>query len=196
MRNRFLGAAALFLALTAVISFWPSKASAYSGPVAGMFEVTGMFSFSKSDYGDGNQEWTRRWTGSLGYHFTELSELEVSFQDVLARTIISGFEDTTFHDRIYSLDWVQSFTGREYPLQPYVKIGVGQLDRDATGSYAGGTSPPLVLDQFTVLAGVGLRVFLSKEFSLRAEASTYLTGGSINTYQKNYSSNFGVSVYF
>jgi hypothetical protein len=194
--SSFWLAYAFVLALSAVISFWPAQASASAGPVAGTFELSGMFSFTKNNYGDGDYEWTRRWNGSFGYHFTEYSEIELSFQDVLERTTIAGFEDTTFHDRIYGLDWVQGFTGKDIPFQPYGKLGIGQLNRDATGSYAGGASPPLELDQFTVLVGAGLRVFLNHAFSLRAEVNTYLTGGSISSYDQNLSANFGLSLYF
>jgi hypothetical protein len=186
---------ALVLGLAAVISFWPSRASA-AGPVAGTFEVTGLFGFTKSDYGGGNYEMTRRWNASFGYHLTETSEIEATFQDVVDRTIIAGFEDTTFHDRIYGVDWVQGFTGKDVPFQPFVKGGIGQLDRTASGSYAGGASPPLVDDQFTVLVGVGIRVYFSHTFALRAEVDDYLTNGSISTYTQNVNANFGFSLFF
>jgi hypothetical protein len=187
---------ALCACVCAVVSFMPTNAAAAIGPSAGVFELSGTFSFNDNNYGGGNYEWTRRWSGSFGYHLSELSEIELSFQDVLDRTMIGGFEDTTFHDRIYSVDWVQALIGKDFPVQPYVKVGVGQLNRDATGSYVGGAVPPLELDQLTVLAGAGVKVFLSHAFGLKAEATTYLVGGSISTYSQNFSVNFGISIYF
>jgi hypothetical protein len=196
MEARFRNWGALVLAVCAIVSFLPTDAAAALGPKAGVFELSGTFSFNDDDYGDGNYEWTRRWAASFGYHLTELSEIELSFQDVLDRTMIAGFEDTTFHDRIYSVDWVQAITGRDFPVQPYAKLGVGQLNRDATGSYVGGSMPPLELDQLTVLVGAGVKVFLSHSFGLKAEANTYLVGGSISTYNQNFSVNFGFSIFF
>ncbi len=32
--------------------------------------------------------------------------------------------------------------GKNYFIQPYAKVGVGQLNREASGNYAGGSSPP------------------------------------------------------
>jgi hypothetical protein len=173
-----------------LILLFPSAASAKA------FEISGNFSFSKNSYGNAGYEWTRRWGASVGYTFWGVSEFEISVEDVTYRTVITNYQDTTFHDQIYSFDLVQSFTSKEAFLQPYVKIGIGQLNREASGTYSGGSSPPAIYDALTVIAGVGLRIFIVKNFGLRAEALTYLTGGAISTWQDNVSFNGGVSIYF
>src|SRR4051812_23713666 len=149
------------------------------GAHAGVFEVSAGFSYSHSNYSDENFSWSRRWGASMGYHFTESSEIELSFQDVTDRTKIDGYEDTTFHDQIYAVNWVQTLVGKGASFEPYVKFGIGQLNRDATGTYAGGVTPPAVLDSVTGIVGAGLKIHLTRGLGLRCEASTYLTNGML-----------------
>src|SRR5579885_519916 len=148
---------------------------------AGVFELSAGFSYNHSNFSDTDYEWSRRWGASFGYHFNENSEIELSFQDVYDRTMISGFEDTTFHDQIYSVDWVQSFAAKDSWFEPYVKVGIGELNRDASGSYSGGLVPPAVLDEVTGILGAGLKLHITKGFGLRFEATTYLTNGMLST---------------
>lgn len=166
--------------------------------LAGRFELAAGFSFSQSDYGNGDYQWSRRWTGSFGYHFSDRSEIELAIQDVVNRTSISGYEDTTFHDQIYSINWVQSLLGKDYLLDPYFKIGAGQLNRTASGTYysLGGASPASEVDEITAILGLGLRIGITQVFGIRAEADTYLTGGNINTWKNNTSLLVGLSIYF
>ena len=173
-------------------------ALAFSGVAnAGYFEVSSGFSFNRTDYGSGNYNWTRHWGANLGYHFWDTSEIELSFADSFDRTMIANYEDTSFHDRTYSVNWVQAFAGRESILQPFVKAGIGQLNRDASGMYyAVGMQPPASLDSVTVIAGAGIKVRLNHSFSLRGDATTYLTGGAISTWRDNVSVTAGVSFYF
>lgn len=154
------------------------------------------FSFNRSNYSNSNFTWSRRWGTSLGYYFSENAEVEIAFQDVLDRTKLTGFEDTTFHDRIYSANWVQSLSNRNFPIQPYVKLGLGQLNRDAQGSYALGLSPPARLDSLTVVMGAGLRLYFTRRFAIRSEATSYLTGGKISTWQDNIAVTAGASIIF
>jgi hypothetical protein len=122
--------------------------------------------------------------------------VEISFQDVVDRTRIANFEDTTFHDQIYSASWIQTLTGQNFALQPYVKAGVGQLNREATGSYANGVAPPSRVDSVTGVMGVGLRIYVTRTFAVRSEATSYLAGGSIRTWKDNLSTTIGASLYF
>ncbi len=179
----------LTLTLFAVSSYFSWQAQ------AGVLEISGSFSFSESNYGDSNFQWTRRWGVSVGYHFFTLSEIEFSVQDVLYRTNIDQVEDTTFHDQVYTLDWVQALTSKKSGFQPYVKMGVGQLNREATGTYATGAAPPAIYDSLTVLLGAGLKIFIFDSFALRTEGVTYLTGGNISTWSNNFSINGGISIY-
>lgn len=163
---------------------------------AGVFETSAGFSFNKTTYGDDSYSWTRRYTASIAYYFTEISCIELAYQDAFSRNQISGLEDTSFHDKVYSVNWVQHLTGREYTFQPYFKVGIGQLNRDATGTYSTGGSPPKSEDSVTAIMGAGLKIYITKGFGLRGEATTYLTGAKISTWKDNISATAGISVYF
>lgn len=162
----------------------------------GTFEVSLGASYNRTNFSGDSYNWNRRYGLSLAYHFTERSGIEFSFQDVVDRTKIVGFEDTTFHDRVYGANWIQSFTGRDSFVQPYFRAGVGVLNREANGVYAAGTSPPSRLDSITALFGLGFRFYVTKQFAIRAEGTSYLTGGRISTWRDNFASNLGISVYF
>ena len=138
----------------------------------------------------------RRLGASIGYYFWALSEIEFSVQDVLYRTKISTVEDTTFHDQIYSVGWVQSLTSKQSGFQPYLKLGVGQLNREASGTYWSGGNPPTIYDSLTVVMAAGLRIYVLKTLALRGEGTSYLTGGMLSTWKDNFSVNGGVSIYF
>ena len=122
---------------------------------AGYFEISGGAYYTKSTYSSTDYNWVRRYGANAGYHLTDTTEFEFTFQDVTDRTVISGFEDTTFHDQIYGFTWNQAFTGKGTALQPYIKAGIGQLNRTATGTYSGGVAPPAELDQVTGILGGG-----------------------------------------
>lgn len=180
------------MALALLLASLPKEAS------AGYFEASGGFSFNNNNYGSGDYEWTRRWSASLGYHLTDTTEFEVAFMDMVDRTAISGYQDTTFHDQTYSVDWVQSLFGREAFFAPFFKLGLGQLDHIATGTYyaMGGASADSEVDSLTELIGVGVRLGFSKRFSVRIEADTYITNWTLNTWQNNDYFMVGLSLYF
>ncbi|MBL7713980.1 MAG: outer membrane beta-barrel protein [Bdellovibrionales bacterium] len=170
---------------------------AFSSAHAGVVELSTGFSYSRSNYAAGSYTWNRRIGGSVAYHFSATSGIEWAFQMIVDRTVIANgtLQDTTFNDRVYSLNWVQSFLPRESVFQPYVKIGIGQLNRDAEGTYSGGVSPPARLDALTGVVGMGFRLYLTKTFAIRGEATTYLQGAELRTWQDNLGFTLGTSFY-
>ena len=129
-------------------------------------------------------------------YVNELAEIEFSFQDAVDRTKIPGYQDTTFHDRIFSAYWVQSFFDKNYFIQPYVKAGAGQLEREASGSYGDGVSPPSKVGSLTAVLGGGFKFYLTRTFAIRAELTSYLAGGKIGSWQDNYNITYGFSYLF
>jgi hypothetical protein len=164
---------------------------------AGYFELGASASFNRSNYGEGRFEWTRRWTASLGYHFSERSELEVAFQDSFTRTNIPGYQNTTFHDQTCSASWIQSFFGKQAIIDPYLKAGIGQLNRVARGTYdsMGGASADSETGSLTEILGIGVRIGLTKRFGIRAEANTYITDFKISSWKDNVYVTTGLSFY-
>lgn len=163
---------------------------------ASPFEFSLGLSYNRSKYSGESYTWTRRWGLSAGFHVTSLTEIEFSLQDSVERNHIVNYEDTTYHDRIYSLSLVQNLLSRNFPVQPYFKVGIGQLNRDADGTYAGGARPTSRVDSLTGVLGLGLRLYLTPRFAIRGEATSYLTGGNIATYKDNIASTLGVSYFF
>lgn len=182
----------IWVILMGVLGFglasWPAA--------AGNVEISSGLSYTRSSYGGGSYSWTRRWGSSVGYEFSDRSEIEFAYQDVVDRTRIEGYEDTTFHDEVYSFNWVQNLLGRNSPIQPYVKAGIGQLNREASGTYAGGSAPAKRVDSLTGVLGGGARIYLTRSFAIRAEVTSYLEGGSIRTWKDNVGATLGGSFSF
>ena len=166
---------------------------------AGVFDVGGTLSYSKSTYNGGSYTWTRGWTGTFGYFFTQESELEVMYLDSVTKDYLAGSQDITYHDRTYSINMLYHLFTEADPVRPYFKVGIGQLNRNATGTYAANGAvfaPPSELDQITVILGAGVKVKLASQFSLKGEATSYLSGGNIGSWKDNISVNIGGSYYF
>lgn len=175
------------LLLVVLFASYPAQASYY--------ELGGSFSFNRTNYGSSGYSWSRRWGVSLGYYFFGLSEVEFSFQDVLYRNLFGYAEDSTYHDQIYSVDWVQAITPKEWGFQPYFKLGAGELHRTASATYWGATAGA-TYEQLTAILGAGIKIFLTRSASFRVEGTTYLTDGSISSWQNNFAINAGCSIYF
>jgi hypothetical protein len=163
---------------------------------AGVFELGGAFSYQRSNYNAGSYSIVKSFSTSLGYYFTEDSELEFMYQDTNTRNYVKDAQDITYRDRTYSMNLLYYLFDKETAIRPYFRVGLGQLNRDATGSYAGGYAPPGRLDQVSVIGGIGLKMRISNRFGFKAEATSYLTGGNISTWQDNVLLNFGGSFYF
>ncbi len=181
---------ALPCALAAIITLTPWAST------AGTFELSAGASFSQSDYGNGSFAWNRRIGGSFGYFFLSITEIELSFQDAMERTKIIGYQDTTVHDMMFGLSIVQSLVPKSFPIQPYLKLGGGQLIREAQGTYAGGAAPPAAFGTITVILGAGLKIYITQNFAIKGEATTYIAGAVLSTWKDNFGITGGVSFFF
>jgi hypothetical protein len=162
----------------------------------GVFEVGSGFSYSHSAYNAGSTSSMKSWNASLGYYFTQDSQVMFSYQDTITRDFVPNVQDIQYRDRVYSVNLVYHLLGEASVVRPYLRAGVGQLNRDATGTYEGGFSPPGRLDQVTVIGGLGLKIRITQQVAFKAEATSYLTGGRVSTWQDNFAVNIGGSVYF
>jgi hypothetical protein len=163
---------------------------------AGVFETGTGYSYRQSSYNGGAYTRTQAWNASFGYFFTQDSEVEFVYQDSTTHEFVPNVQDIQYRDRVYSLNLVYHFLSESDPVRPFVRTGVGQLNRDATGTYTGGFSPAGRLDQVTVIGGIGMKAKIAGQFSIRAEATSYLTGGSISTWRDNIALMVGGSFYF
>lgn len=132
----------------------------------------------------------------MGYYLMELTELEFSAADIFNRTVIPSEQDIAVHDQLYSLNLVQALLPKSWGFQPYVKVGLGQLIRELSGNYADGTSLESISGSLSGILGAGLRLYVSRDFSIRSEATTYLTAAAISSWQDNLAFSVGLSYYF
>jgi hypothetical protein len=167
-----------------------------SHAVAGVFELGGAFSYDHNTYNGGSYTSDKSWSTSLGYYFTEESEVEFSYQDSINRDFEPGVQDLSYEDRVYSINFLYHFFEEGSRFKPYLRTGVGQLNRDATGSIEGGFSPPGRLDQVTVIGGLGLKAKISSQIAFKFEFTTFLLGGAVSTWKDNETLNIGGSFYF
>lgn len=164
---------------------------------AGVYELGGSYSWNRSNYNAGSFSKVRSYGLSLGYYFTQDSELQFSYSDSRTDTYVPGVQDTSYHDRVYSLNLLYYLFDDKDSMRPFFRIGVGQLNRDATGTYpASGFSAPGRLDQVSVIGGIGFKLKLTSQIALKAEATSYLTGGAIGSWQDNLSYSVGGAIYF
>lgn len=163
---------------------------------AGYFDVSGGFNFSRSSYANNSYSWTRKLGGSIGYHLTEFVTFEGSYQDSYDKNHYTDYEDSTYHDRVYSLNWVASFFGKEELFQPYTKLGIGLLNRDAMVVDSVGRTQESKTDSITWVIGLGFKIKLTQTLALRLEGTSYLSGGQIKTYKENFATTIGASFYF
>jgi hypothetical protein len=163
---------------------------------AGVFELGGGYSYRHSSYNNGSFTSTTTWNASFGYFFTQDSQVEFLYSDSSNTDFVTGVQDIHYRDRVYSLNFVYHLLSETAQIRPFFRAGVGQLNRDATGTYTGGFSPPGRLDQVTVVGGFGLKAKISSRLGLRAEMTSYLTGGSVSTWKDNIAVLAGGSFYF
>lgn len=163
---------------------------------AGQFEIGLGGSFSASKYSEAANNWSRRWNGSLGYHFTHSSGVEVSYQDVYSVNVVVGDQTTTYHDQVYSLNWWQSVFPEKWFLQPYFKLGVAQLNRSIDIVYADGFAAATQYAQLSGVVGAGIRIPLHEAVSLSGEISSYLSEWRLSSLSDNFSFNAGVQFRF
>jgi len=155
--------------------------------------LSGMF-FTK-DFGNQTKLWQRNYSFAVGYFLLSGSEIETHWSDILSRNTFLGSSESSYHDQISSLNWVQSLTGRNWTFQPFVKIGFGLVLRDVSGSIDGVVLPPARLSTHVALAGLGFRSYLSSVLALKVEAISYLVGGVLATWQNNLYFQAGLFLY-
>jgi outer membrane protein W len=164
---------------------------------AGVFELGGSFAWKRSNYNAGSYTWTRTFGLSIGYYFTQDSELEFSYTDSTTKNFQQNVQDITFRDRVYSINMVYHLLEEASSFRPFFRLGIGQLNRDATGTYtAAGYSAPGRLDVVSVIGGLGFKLKITQKIAFKTEATSYLTGGSIGSWQDNLTFNFGGAYYF
>jgi hypothetical protein len=181
--------------LILIVAIATSSGIFFTPALAGMFESGGSLGYQRSNYGGGSFTWTRRYSATFGYYFTQDSQVEFMYQDSTTRTFVKDVQDVQFRDRVYSINLVHQFFRNER-ISPFIRAGIGQLNRDASGTYQGGFSPPPRVDSVTGILGAGIKIRVTQGFSLKVDATTFLAGGAIGTWNDNFAVSFGASVFY
>ncbi len=174
---------------------------------AAVIEVSGMLAYSTSDFNDGYHSLQRRYTGQIDFKFTAVSALEFEYTDsttkVSYNTDLGGLlknptrQASTYHDQIYSFNWVQNLVSSKWILQPYFVIGGGRMTRKHSVelphfAYRAESTQNVT----TGTGGLGLRLFLTKSMAIKAEAKTYVPSFQFSKWKENQMLSVGLSLAF
>ncbi len=162
---------------------------------ANYWELSTGFNYNRSEYSAGSYSWTRRLGGSIGYNFSDSSTIEYSYQKSFERDHYEGFSDSFYNDEVFSVNFVWNIMGRTAPIQPYAKVGIGELNREAT-IYDSGKTQVQKINQMTGVLGAGLKLLFTKTLAFRIEGTSYLSGAKISSWKDNIGATFGISFYY
>ncbi len=174
--------------------------------VAATIELSGMVAYGRANFSDGYNSVQRRYTGSIDFKFTPVSALQFEYTDSTTKISypvnISSIlpypvyttEATTYRDKIYSFNWVQNLVPTKWLVQPYVLLGGGKMKRNLLREYPElGIYQTISQSVSTGTAGIGLRVFLTKNMAIKGEAKTYVPKFQFRKYKENQMFSVGVS---
>lgn len=173
---------------------------------AATIELSGMVAYGRANFSDGYNSVQRRYTGSIDFKFTPVSALQFEYTDSTTKISypvnISSIlpypvyttEATTYRDKIYSFNWVQNLVPTKWLVQPYVLLGGGKMKRNLLREYPElGIYQTISQSVSTGTAGVGLRIFLTKNMAVKGEAKTYVPKFQFKKYKENQMFSVGVS---
>lgn len=171
-------------------------------------ELSGMLSYSKTEIPDSEhyRSEQRRYTGTVGFKFTAVSELEFEYTYATTKTSYQTniginlpqytTEAITSVDKIYSFNWVQNLVPSRWVAQPYFVIGGGKMFRTYTREYpAFGSDYTLSIQQNVVsgTGGLGLRIFLTRNLAIKAEMKTYVPKFQFSKWKQSQVQSVGLS---
>jgi len=174
---------------------------------AAVIELSGMFSYGKTDFADGYKSTQRSYSGSIDFKFTSVSSIQFEYtnrETKISYPVNVGVnlpyylsEATTYNDKIYSFNWVQNLVPQKWIIQPYFLIGGGKMRRQLTREY-----PELALKQTITqhvtngTGGVGLRLFMTKNMAIKSEMKTYVPKFTFSRWKENQQYSVGLSWVF
>lgn len=174
--------------------------------MAANIELSGMVAYGRANFSDGYNSVQRRYTGSIDFKFTPVSALQFEYTDSTTKISypvnISSIlpypvyttEATTYRDKIYSFNWVQNLVPTKWLVQPYVLLGGGKMKRNLLREYPElGIYQTVSQSVSTGTAGIGLRIFLTKNMAVKGEAKTYVPKFQFRKYKENQMFSVGVS---
>lgn len=176
-----------------------STFSASFGAHAGVFEVSGSGSWRKSSFDKYNYNEMTSWTGSFSYYFMEMSALELSYTDGVNRQSVKPQGDsqvlTVTNFQLTALDMVITLADKEDTFQPYFKLGGGYLNKSIFNQVEGfGMKNAGNIHGWVPSAGIGLKWFLTKDFSIRLGLDAWTSPPNQQPVVVDYAGRAGLSI--
>ncbi len=171
---------------------------------AAVVEISGMVAYSRSRITDDYTSMQRRYTGSIDFKFTAVSAFELEYTDSLTEetfpTDLDGRlpkttqQNTSYHDTIYSFNWVQNLVSSKWIIQPYFVVGGGRLSRHYSIALPEfGVTQTLSQNVTTGTGGLGLRIFLTRNMAVKGELKTYVPNFQFAKWKDNEMLSAGLS---
>lgn len=157
-------------------------------------EISLMGSLSKTDYGNNTYSTSRHYTGTFGYFIAPTTELELSYENSSSFLNEDPAQTSTTSEQSLGFSLIQNLTPPRSMVNPYIKGGVGQYNRQENGTISGIPSIPVDTKSPTGILGAGLRIALFRGFSLKGEGVTYLPDFHMSEAPLNFSIQIGLSL--
>lgn len=155
-----------------------------------------MGSYSKTHYGNNTYSSSRRYTGSIAYNLTPVTEVELSYTDGHTFFNYDPVQTTAVDEQTLSLSLIQSLVPPSWVIQPYAKAGAAQYNRRQSGTINGIPTAEVKTKSPSAILGGGVRIFLLSNFSLKAEVVYMLPNMKVSEAKNNFSAQGGVGWHF
>lgn len=122
--------------------------------------------------------------------------VELAYKNIHQKTQLAQIKSLITDSQLFSLEISQILVPPTWRAQPYVSMGLGQLNRNMVVTFLDDSQASESLDSLSVVAGVGLRIFVSQATSLNIAAETFLDDFDFSTYQDNAALTVGINIGF
>ncbi|MBX7231787.1 MAG: porin family protein [Bdellovibrionales bacterium] len=168
---------------------------------AGFMEVGASGNYRISKINSNNYQEMVSYTGSLSYYFWEMSAMELSYtqgnQIVVLQIPSDNKTTTTTFFELIGLDLVITLADKQSDFQPYVKMGGAYIKKEIVRTIESLGSDRIDSPAGLVpSAGVGFRIKLSTNFSIKAGVDAWTSPLKQNPVTIDYAGRAGVSFLF
>lgn len=195
------------LAFTLFAFLLGSPAHAKKGESRGIFEISALIAYSQSKFDEKTYSRQNRYTGEFAWHFTSVSAIEFSYSrsyTKIAQTVTTSSllfptitESVTYDDTVYGASWVQGLLPADFLLMPYFKVGAGRMVRKQKVEYSALVNTQEFSQKAdTGVAGAGVKITLTKSFSVKGELVSYMPNFKLSTWRDSEMFSVGLSWMF
>ena len=175
-----------------------------------VIELTALAAYGRSRFADGYSSRQNRYTGSVEFKFTSISSIQFEYSQTTTKISFPvptslcsllgsscGSEAITYLDQVYSFNWIQNLVPSKFIIQPYFKIGGGKLFRRQTTELTTlGIKQINTENVATGIAGLGIRIFLTRNMALKGEIASYVPDFKFAQWKDNQLFSTGLSWMF